>query len=369
MDIFAKDFKYPQVFRTSLAVDQKLPWGLVGTFEAMYTKTLNNVLYFNLNQPVATRELTAGPDDRPLYPGGKIDSRYTRIILGANTNEGYSYNFTFQLTKPFENGFAGSLAYTFGSAKALNDATSSQNSSQWRYMENLNGLNKLDLSYSDFDMGHRVLAFLSYRAEYATNFASTFSLVYNGQSGQRFSYVYNDKGNLNGEGENPGNLIWIPKDQGEINLVDILNADGTVKTTAAAQWESLNKFIESDKYLSDNRGSYAERNGARLPFESIIDFKFAQDFYLNAGGKKHTLQLTFDIFNFTNMLNKEWGARRYITNDAYTLITFTKFDTDGTTPLFNYTGKTSVDDIYNYGDSGVISSRWQGQIGIRYSFN
>jgi hypothetical protein len=368
MDIFAKDFKYPQVFRTSVAVDQKLPWGLIGTVEAMYTKTLNNVLYFNLNQPVATSNLTNGPDDRPKFPGGKIDSRYTRIILGANSSDGYSYNITFQLTKPFENGFAGSLAYTFGSAKALNDATSSQNSSQWRYMENVNGLNNLDLSYSDFDMGHRILAFLSYRWEYASNFASTFSLVYNGQSGQRYSYVYADKGNINGEGENPGNLIWIPTAASEINFVDIVK-DGAVVKTAAEQWTDLNAFIESDKYLSENRGSYAERNGARLPFENIIDFKFAQDFYLTASGKKHLLQLTFDIFNFTNLLNKEWGARQYITNDAFQLVTFTGFEADGTTPKFNYTGKTSVDDIYNISDSGVNSSRWQGQIGIRYTFN
>jgi hypothetical protein len=68
-------------------------------------------------------------------------------------------------------------------------------------------------------------------------------------------------------------------------------------------------------------------------------------------------------------LNKEWGARQYITNDAFQLVTFTGFEADGTTPKFNYTGKTSVDDIYNISDSGVNSSRWQGQIGIRYTFN
>ncbi|MCF8366129.1 MAG: TonB-dependent receptor [Bacteroidales bacterium] len=368
MDLFAEDFKLPQILRASVAVDQKLPWGLVGTVEAMYSKTLNNVLYYNLNQPVATSNLTGGPDTRPMYPGGTIDSKYTRIILGTNTNEGYSYNFTAQLLKQFDKGFTGSLAYTFGRSMSLNDGTSSQNSSQWRYMENVNGLNKLDLSYSDFDMGSRLMAFVSYRAEYANYFASTFGFYYNGQSGQRFSYVYNDNGNLNGEGENPGNLIWIPNDANEINLVDIVDGEGNV-TTAADQWNKLNSFIESDKYLNDNRGGYAERNGARLPFESIIDFKFIQDFYMNVNGKKHTLQFTFDIFNFTNLLNSEWGARRYITNDAFQLIKFAGFEEDGTTPTFNYTGSSDVEDIFNISDSGINSSRWQGQIGLRYIFN
>jgi len=372
MDLFAENFKYPQVLRTSVAVDHKLPWGLVGTLEALYTKTLNNVLYFNLNQvPAEGNHITAGEDQRPLYPDGeKIDSRYTRIMLGTNTSEGYSYNITAQLAKQFQKGFSGNVAYTFGSAKAMNDGTSSQNSSQWRYMENVNGLNNLDLSYSDFDLGHRIMLFLSYRADYANNFASTFSIYYNGMSGDRYSYVYNDYGDLNGEGENAGNLIWIPKDAGDINLVDMGAEGDDDYVSAAAQWAELDKFISSDKYLNDNRGGYAERNGARLPFESIMDFKFIQDFYLNTGnGQRHTLQLTFDIFNFSNLLNKDWGARRFITNDAFQLVEFEGFEDDGTTPKFTYSGSDNVEDIYNINDSGVSSSRWQGQIGVRYIFN
>ncbi len=371
MDLFAENFKYPQVLRASVAVDHKLPWGLIGTLEALYTKTLNNVLYFNLNQvPAEGDHITAGGDQRPLYPGDKVDSRYTRIMLGTNTSEGSSYNITVQLVKQFDKGFTGNLAYTFGSSKAMNDGTSSQNSSQWRYMENVNGLNHLDLSYSDFDLGHRVMTFLSYRAEYANYIASTFSIYYNGQSGDRYSYVYNDYGDLNGEGENSGNLIWIPKDASDINLIDITDDDGNVTTSAAEQWTELDKFIDSDKYLKDNRGGYAERNASRLPFESVLDFKFVQDFYLNTGnGQRHALQLTFDIFNFTNLLNKDWGARRFITNDAFQLIAFEGFEDDGTTPKFTYSGSGDVEDIYDINDSGVSSSRWQGQIGVRYLFN
>lgn len=371
LDLFTEDFKNPQMLRTSIAVDHKLPWwGLVGTLEGIYTKTINNVLYYNVNQkPAYGTFITNGEDQRPYYPNERILPEYTRIILGTNTNQGYTYNITAQLTKPLSDGFSGTLAYTFGSAKALNDGTSSQNSSQWRYMENVRGLNHLDLSYSDFDMGHRVLAFLSYRLEYANNFASTFSLVYNGQSGQRFSYVYNDNfGRLNNERENAGNLIWIPANQGEINLVDIMDDDGNVTLSAAEQWNNLNSFIESDKYLNDNRGGYAERNGARLPFESVIDFKFVQDFNFNVAGKAQTFQLTVDIFNFTNLLNPEWGIRRFISNDALQLVTWTGFEDDGTTPKFNYTGPSDVEEVYNVSDVGIYGSRWTGQIGVRYIF-
>ncbi len=373
MDLFGKNFKYPQILRTSLAFDKKLPWDMVGTIEAIYTKTINNVLYYNVNQmPAEGSYINKGtdyPDKRPYYPGTSIEPAYTRIILGTNTNEGYTYNLTAQLTKRFQNGFLGTIAYTFGRAMSLNDATSSQNSSQWRYMETVRGLNHLDLSYSDFDLGSRVMAFLSYKKEYAGHFATSIGVYYNGTSGNRYSYVYNDRGNMNGEGENAGNLIWIPNDASEINLVDIVDDNGNVVKTAEQQWHDLNAFIESDKYLSDNRGSYAERNGARLPFESILDLKLAQDFYLNAGGKKHTLQVTFDIFNFTNLLNKNWGARRYVSYDAYTLINYEGMEDGTTTPRFTYTGPTDVKDIYNIDDSGISSSRWQAQLGIRYIFN
>jgi hypothetical protein len=379
VDLFAKDFKNPQVLRTSLGLDHKLPWwGLVGSVEAIYTKNITNVTYYNVNQkPGYGTTVDNGPDQRPYYPRQRIDGNYTRIIYGTNTSEGYTYNLTAQITKPISKGFSGTLAYTFGRAKALNDGTSSQNSSQWLYMENVRGLNHLDLSYSDFDLGSRVLAFLSYRFEYANNFATTLSLVYNGQSGQRYSYVYNDIYNneartiflngINNEGENEGNLIWIPANINQINLVEN-DINGEFIGTKEEQWAKLNSFIESDKYLSENRGDYAVRNGSRLPFESVIDLKLVQDFFINASGKRHNLQLTLDIFNFTNLLNSEWGIRRYITNDALQLITYVGTDTDGKA-TFNYTGPADVEEVYNVSDVGIYGSRWTGQVGIRYIFN
>jgi hypothetical protein len=99
-----------------------------------------------------------------------------------------------------------------------------------------------------------------------------------------------------------------------------------------------------------------------------MDFKFVQDFNLDISGRTQTLQLTLDIFNFSNFLNKDWGVRRYITNDALQLISWTGFEDDGTTPKFNYTGSSDVEDVYNISDVGIYGSRWTGQIGIRYLF-
>ena len=368
MNLFADDFKFPQVFRVNLAVDQKLPWGLIGTLEGLYSKTINNILYYNYNNKPSTENITGGPDNRPKYNRyDPIDGTYGYIMVAENTNEGYSYNFTAQLQKPFENGLTGSIAYTYGSAKAVFDGTSSQNSSQWRYMEQSAGRNNVGLTYSDFDLGSRVVSAISYKLEYLDHASTTISLFYNGQSGKRFSYTYKNY-RLTNENSKDMDLIYIPEIAADINLIDILNSDGTVDVSAAQQWTDLDDYIKQEKYLSEHRGEYSERNGSRLPWQNIMDLRIAQEFYIEAAGTKHKLEITFDVFNFTNLLNKDWG-RRYYANyyDNIRLINFQGFEADGTTPTFTFS-RPDNDEPWDIDDSGISSSRWQAQLGVRYTF-
>jgi len=352
MDLFAENFKFPQVFRVNLAVDQKLPFGLIATLEGMFTKTLNNVDYKNLNVQASDGNYT-GADTRPTYPGGKVVDAYTRIILGTNTNKGYSYNITAQLQKQFEKGFTGSLAYTFGESKVINDGTSSQNSSQWRYMETVDSKNDLPLSYSDFDLGHRIVGFGSYSIEYLNHLRTTITLVYTGQSGSRFSWIYGSPRDLLGESTDYDDLIFIPASSSDIVLT-------------SGNWAELDEFIKGDDYLSEHRGKYAERNGSRLPFEHNFDLKIAQDVFVMTGDRRQTLQITFDIFNLANLLNNDWGWKYWIENDSYNILSAEGMDVDGTTPTFSFSKPTG--DIWDKDDTGLIRSRWMAQIGIRYIF-
>ncbi|AFM04388.1 outer membrane receptor for ferrienterochelin and colicins [Bernardetia litoralis DSM 6794] len=389
MDLFVEDFKLPQVVRASLAVDKSLPWGMVGTLEGIYTKTLNNVLYYNVNVKPATRNFS-GADNRPYYDRyDEVESDYTRIMVGDNTNKGYSYNITAQIQKPFDNGFMASLAYTYGQAKSMNDGLSSQNSSQWRYVQNVNGKNDLDLAYSNFDLGSRVVGMVSYRLDYLDHAATTISLFYNGQSGNRFSYIYNGQlaNDDTGSSSTASDLIYVPANQSDIVFNPITRTvDGAeVVVTADQQWQAFDNYIKNDEYLNGRRGDYAERNGSRLPFVSTLDLRILQDFYIKtANGTKHNLQLSFDVFNFTNLINKDWGRMYFTYNENVTLVDFEGVNTvtnpDGSTsyiPTFQfgsisssgeYQTITEAKDNYTIDDSGVNSSRWQMQIGVRYSF-
>lgn len=376
MNIFTKDFKYPQIARINLGIDHQLPWGLVATLEGMYSKTLNNVVYYNVNNRPFSYELGGNyPDNRPVIDPTAIDSKYGGdVFLAANTNKGYSYNLTAQLQKQFDKGFAASIAYTYGKSMALNDVTSSQNSSQWRFMENVNGRNNLDLTVSDFDLGHRIVGYVSYRLDYLKHASTTFTLVYTGQSGVPFSYVY--AGNINREDNSDNDLIYIPNTASDINLIQyVVGTGATADTvTAAEQWTALDAFINNDPYLNKNRGQYAERNASRMPFTHNFDLRLAQEFYINTkNNTKHRLEITFDVFNFGNLLNAKWGRQYFVSNDAYRLIDFKGFkstdpaNADFLVPTFNFT-KTGDTDIKSIDDSGVVSSRWQGQIGVRYAF-
>lgn len=367
VDLFTADFKYPQVFRASAAIDQVLPGGIIATLEAIYTKTLNNVIYTNVNSdPTVDFNWTGGPDDRPVFTRTSLDPQYESIYLASNTSEGDTYNVTASFAKDFDMGLNAYVAYTYGDANSLIEGTSSQNSSQWRGGFNVDGRNAPAFGRSDFSIGSRIIAAIGYDNSWGTNglYNTGISVFYNGQSGDPYSYVYaqRDARNLNNEtGSTSRNrsLIWIPADPSQINLID----DGDV--TAAEQWEALNEFIEQDDYLSENRGGYAEKNGARAPFISQFDVRIAQSFGIKTGSTTNKLEISLDIFNFANLLNSEWGTI-YSNPFDYQLINFEGYAADGTTPQFTFDDERRGNERFNIFDRG---SRWRGRLGIRYTFN
>ena len=394
VDLFTENFKYPQVFRTSLGIDQSLPWGMIGSVELTYTKTVNNIDIKNVNLKPSVASLE-GADNRPLFEQAQrdlIDPTYQRITLVDNTNQGHTFNTTVQVQKPFENGLTGSLAYSFTRAQALFDGQGFINSTSWRDLHSVPGRNRPSVGRSALDVGSRVVGFLSYRKEYLNHLATTVTLVYSGQSGAPYSYIYRDGGNLTNEDSQERSLIYVPASADEITfgqsgIVDVL-VDNEGKETQViggipfgeaeqqASYQALNQFIENDEYLSERRGQYAERNMSRTPFESVFDLKLQQDIFIKgANGRQHALQVSLDIFNFSNFLNKKWGARYIIgdsddeNNNNYRLLQFEGFEYENgaftNRPVFSFETPESVTDLEQ---SGINSARWSAQLGLRYIF-
>lgn len=372
ISIFEKDFKYPQIFRTNLATDFELPFGIQTTLEAIYTKTVNNLYYTNINSnPTEAFRWTNTPDNRPVYVNLNIVDQYNAVYLAQNTSRGYSYNLSASFAKGFDFGLNASLAYSYGDAYALAENTSSQNSSQWRGQVNVDGRNNPSFGRSDFAAGHRIITALSYTYNWTgdRNNSTTVSLFMNAQSGIPYSYVLGNGTNVVRERGSTGRnraLVYVPRDASEINLVPI--TAGGVTITPQEQWNNLNAYIENSSYLKGRRGKYAEKNGAWGPFTAIFDLSVRQDFGLNVAGQRHRLQVSADIMNIGNMINPEWGVQYGIPGDFnnYELYDFAGYEADGTTPRFTYSGVRTGTDSFDI--AGTLS-RWRMQFGIRYIFN
>ncbi|MEA1787245.1 TonB-dependent receptor [Arenibacter sp. GZD96] len=366
IDLFAPNFKLPQVFKTNIAIDQKLPGGIIATAEFIHNDNITSIKYENINL-AGPQFRTTGADVRPNYGGVRVDNTYDGIYLASNTGEGDSWNAAFTLTKNFYSDFFNATvqgSYSYGESNVFFDGTSSINASQWINIESVNGSNALrGTSRSDFDQGHRITSNSSFSFKWNKNVKTTLGFFYEGADGTPISYVYNDQGNLLRDTFGPNALIYVPANRNEIVLVDANNG-----LTADQQWEQLNAFISGNEYLNSRRGTHAERNGDRLKWSHVIDFKFAQEFGIMVNNKRHALEFTADIFNFTNLLNKDWGKRYFSNFDAVQLIDFAGFDTDGTTPTFRF-NPNAASRLNQIDDSGLQSSRWQMQIGLRYSFN
>jgi hypothetical protein len=358
IDIFAPDFKLPQVMKYNIGIDQKTNlWGLIVSADFLYNDNINNVFYQNVNLAPSTESLN-NADGRPFYDrGDEIDDTYSRVILATNTNEGWSYNGTFSVSKPFENGFGGQVSYSYGQGKSVFEGTSSQNSSQWRNVVTENGKNTAGIGNSQFAIGHRVSANASYEINWNDNIKTTFGVFYNGQQGGTLNYVYQGRDLLNDDSSDNA-LFYIPRDASEINLVD------NNGNTAADQWIALDAYINGNDYLNERRGQYAERNGDRGPWNHIVDLKVLQDFSLNFNDKEHTFQLSLDVFNFFNFLNKDWGEQRFISSN----VGIVEVERNGVDPEFSF-NPNFAEGLEIVDDAGTRSSRWQMQVGLRYIFN
>lgn len=375
VNLINKNLKLPQTWRSNLALDAKLPGGVLGTFEAIYSKVVNNILYSNINLVPSTTTLnpalTGGADNRPLFnysaAAGKVNPTFTNVFYLDNTSKGSSYSFTAQFQKNFDMGLHSSIAYTYGQSHDVNSGASSTASSNTNFVQTTTGPNNPPLSVSNFDIRHRIVGSLDYVIRYGKQKASgtTFSLVYVGKSGQPFTYLYN--GDLNGDGATGNDLLYVPRNASEIKLstatIPATATSPATTLTPAQQWADLDAFINNDPYLSKMRGKYTVRNGARTPWEHQFDFRIMQDIGTIFKGSKNVLQVSFDIINVGNLLNKDWGRTYYnsVPSQASTLITYLSAN-GGSYNFIKPTGAT----VY---PADPFLSRWQGQLGIRYLFN
>ncbi len=370
----SKDFKMPQVWRSNLAVDVELPYNFVFTGEALFGKDINAVQQININEANPTGNMV-GPDNRPFWATAndrKVVSTIANAVVLSNTDKGYQYSFTAQLTKNFSKGFSGMFAYTYTMAKDISSNPGSAAYSAYSSNTAVGSLNNPGLSYSNFATPHQLIGHASYRIEYGGMFATTISLAYRGFQQGRWSYTYSN--DLNNDGIS-SDLIYVPKDKDEALAMFVpYTPTGGVEMTAQQQADAFWAYVNGNDYLKDRKGKYAERFGDVQPWLHRFDVKVLQDIFSNFGtSRRYTLQISLDLLNVGNMLNDKWGAYTYnplASYDNVRPLTRVALPTATTAPTFRLNANTIEEFETKTTLSKNISttSTWGALLGIRLIF-
>lgn len=348
-----RNFKMPQVWKTSVAVDYQVPvsFPLTLTAEFIYTKKINDVMLdnYNIKNNTSEWEHLNGADNRLIYP--KDFTYYSNIndaCVLTNTHKGHGYTFNITATaEPIKN-LNVMAAYTHTVMKEISGMPGSNASSAWSGLYTVNGPNFPTLQNSSYVIPDRLIASVSYK--YAKEH---FSLFYTGYSPAGYSFFYN--GDVNGDGIK-NDLMYIPKDDSEIQFAS--DAD------RQAFWQ----FVEQDKYLKNHKGEYAEAYGARAPFVHRFDFRWAHDFDVKIGNTLNRLQLSVDIMNVGNLFNSKWGVAKNmgVCNNGQ-ILKLNKIENN--TPVFSMMKSNGEYPTKTWDFNHNYDQCWKMQIGLKYTFN
>lgn len=345
VDLVDPDYKYPQVLRGNIAYDHDLGfWDMIGTVELFGSNTVKDIAYNNLNR-------IPGPttffDGRPIFVR-KVPSLSDAVLL-TNTSDGSQWSISGKLERPFRNGLYASGSYIYGRSKSINDGTSSQALSNWRFVYVPGDINNPPLATSNFDLGSRINLVVSYELKFLEHFHPVVSLFYNGQSGQPYSVLWNT--DVNNDGTTGNDLLFVPA-----SVDDVVVRGGTP--------QQLEDFIAGDEGLSANRGKIVPRNASRAPWNNRVDFRLAFDVPFNEGKRK--LEFTFDILNLGNLLNSDWGRSQFTSNQNIAPIRYGGIDAASGKPIYDIA--TLASPTFTKFITDDLRSRWQAQFGARFRF-
>jgi hypothetical protein len=376
LNVTDPSFKFPQVWRSNIAVDHRLPGGIVGGVEFIYNKDVNGIYYINANLPAAQSAFT-GVDNRPRWTGtacgsgtagpcvnrinNQAGNQVTSAIVMKNQNVGSSWNLAATLSKSLYRGVSVRGAYSYGESRNTIDPGSTALAS-FTGNPHRGDPNNPGLGVAGASPGHRLYVQASYSKEYFAMGATTVSAFWETRTIGNTSYVF--AGDMNGDGGSNSDLIYIPRDTSEMNFVQFTAAGRT--WTAAEQAAAFEAYILQDPYLRQHRGQYAERGAVFLPRVTRMDVSLTQDVFKNVGGRRNAGQFRIDVLNFGNMLNSNWGVSQRIIQTQ--LLTNAAADAQG---RVSYRLNTFNNDLLrqSYQSTSGLADVYSFMLSFRYSFN
>ena len=375
LNVTDPEFKFPQVWRTNIGLDHKLPGGFVSTTEYFFAKNLNGVYYIDANLPAAQTAFS-GPDARPRWTANRLNNTPGNVVNNAfvlkNGEGGSSWNFAQMVSRTFRSGLSLRAAYSYGESTTLVDPESTA-ATTFARVTHFSDPNNAGVQNSMFFPGHRGYALVSYSREYFKFGATTITAFWEtrpstNSGSTRLSYTF--ASDMNGDGST-NDLIYIPRDTSEMNFSQF--SVGTRTFTPAEQAAAYDAYIQQDSYLSQRRGQYAERNALSFPMLRRLDLSVSQDLFRGLGGRRHAVQVRADILNFGNLVNSNWGAGSRTlaavnSNNQISILTNPGVDASGrSTYRLAVVNNELVTKTFQ--SSAFTSDVYEFMLSLRYTFN
>ena len=350
------DFKMPQVWKTSLAVDYQLPvsFPFTVTVEGIFNKMINDRSISDWSMlPAEGFARWNGADNRPIYPSTFRNS--TKAFVLENTSKGYGWIGNITINTQPADWVSLMAAYTHTVSKEITGMPGSAAESAFTYVPTVAGPNNIKLHNSQYVTPDRVVA----SATIHDRSGNHYSLIYETWRGG-YNESYMMANDMNGDGYNY-DAIYIPTDA-EVNkgLFRFVSEDDKVR---------FMDFVHNDSYLKKHQGEYAEGYSVYNPWVHRIDISYKHDFKLNIGKTKHVLQLSADVKNVLNLFNSSWGVSKAMNASLNSgrILKYENTDAEGY-PVFS-TPSAVHGNTKTWTPNFALGQCWYASIGIKYIFN
>lgn len=352
------NLKMPSIFKGNLSYNKIIGDRLRLGINFLYSYTKNNYVYLDRNLVDNPYFRLANEENRGVFvPAASITANgTTNNVLGRKTAEvgrvlmltnGANLEQKAMIAdasfRYFGDGYI-NVSYTLNDAKDNSSYNGNvANTSTFRPVKS----DPRDLSqmvYSDNQFRNKLVIYGSTPTWKGFSFSGTFR----GTGGSRYSMTVD--ADINGD------FVGGPGNDNDLAFV----FDPNSPTTSAANKASMEKILSNPDnrakdYILKSLGKIADRNGGVNPFSGTFDIRLMKEFKTY---KTQKLTVSFDCFNFANLLNKKWGVNYNLADQS--LLFVTKFDQ--VKQQYEYRVNENV------GVTQANGTPYQIQLGARYSF-
>lgn len=350
-------FKMPQEWKTSIAVDYKIPvsFPFTVTGEFIYKKTINATTISDWSIPsVGGFARFNGVDNRPIYPAGFRTA--TKAFMLENTSKGYGWIANVTLNAQPTDWLSLMAAYTHTVSKEVTGMPGNAAESAFTYVPTSEGPNNIGLHNSQYVTPDRLVA----SATAHDKSGNHYSLIYEAWRGG-YNYSYMMANDMNGDGYNY-DALFIPTDKQV--------AEGQFRFVSDNDRDRFMSYVHNNDYLKNHQGEYAEPYSLYSPWVHRIDVAFKHDFRFAVKNTMHTLQLSFDIKNVLNLFNSSWGVSKYLNPAIGSDPRILKYEGVDAQGYARYSTPAAINgDTKTFVLSHTIGQCWYASVGIKYIFN